>query len=109
MINKWVCKCKSQSQLWQCMLIGCTGVTWDLVGFAILTHYLLLSYLLANAISVSLGITNNFFLNAFYNFKTRDRLFNRFIRFYCIGLIGLVVSSSLMFVLINIIVINHKL
>ncbi|HEY3424937.1 MAG TPA: GtrA family protein [Negativicutes bacterium] len=107
MVSELVYKCKGQRQLLQYILIGCTGVTWDVIGFIILTKFLALPYLIANATSVSLGITNNFLLNAFYNFKMRDRLFNRFIRFYCIGLMGLLVSSGLMFVLVNTIVIDQ--
>ena len=86
--------------------IGGTGVAWDFISFALFTHYSLLPYLPANAVSVSLGITNNFFLNAFYNFGTRNHLFYRFVRFYSIGLLGLVISSVIMFVFVKFIGVN---
>jgi putative flippase GtrA len=100
-------KCiRNNRHLLKYSFIGGTGVVLDFVSFAALTHALLLPYLPANAISVSLGITNNFFLNAFYNFHTRDRLLCRFIRFYSIGLLGLLISSVIMFILVNLISLN---
>jgi len=94
------------SQLVKYAIIGSTGVAWDFICFTVLMHVLSWPYLLANAISVSLGITNNFFLNALYNFRTRDRLLWRFVRFYGIGLVGLMISSLTMFILVNLINLN---
>lgn len=91
----------SNRQLLLYACIGCTGVTIDFIAFLILTQYFLVPYLIANLAAVSLGITNNFFLNAFYNFKVKDRLINRFVRFYSIGLLGLLLSSGLLFLLVN--------
>ena len=102
MAGEWVKKLKNERQLLQYALIGVTGVTCDLLSFILLTKYLLLPYLLANAVSVSLGIANNFFLNAFYNFKVKDRLMVRFLRFYSIGLFGLALSSGLLFLLVQV-------
>lgn len=101
MAHEWMRKLKIDRQLLQYALIGITGVTWDLLTFILLTKYLLLPYLVANAVSVSLGIANNFFLNAFYNFKVRDRLMVRFLRFYSIGLFGLGLSTGLLFLLVQ--------
>ena len=58
-------------------------------------------YQVANIFSVTIGITNNFFLNAYFNFKVKDKLFNRFIKFYSIGLIGLGISAGILYVLIE--------
>ncbi|MFA5878700.1 MAG: GtrA family protein [Candidatus Margulisiibacteriota bacterium] len=81
-------------------LIGCTGTLIDLIIFILLTQ-IGIPYLLANVFSISVGITNNFLLNAFFNFKVKDDLLKRFSRFYGIGLIGLLISSILLFVLID--------
>ncbi len=59
-------------------------------------------YQYANIISVSCGITNNFILNAILNFKVKDKMFIRFLRFYSIGLIGLIISSGLLYFLIDV-------
>ena len=55
-------------------LIGCTGATLDFVIYAVLTEWAGLHYQLANFISISFGIVNNFFWNYFFNFKTHDHL-----------------------------------
>jgi putative flippase GtrA len=83
-------------------LIGVVGVTLDMVLFVFVTRWLLWPYLLANAISVGVGITNNFFFNAYFNFKTTDKLWQRYASFFAVGLFGLLLSSFFLFVLVNI-------
>lgn len=82
-------------------LIGLSGATLDFVAFYILSEGFNIYYQYANIISVSLGITNNFFLNAYLNFKIRENLLSRFISFYLIGLLGLAISASLLYMLID--------
>ena len=55
----------------------------------------------ANAVSVTLGITNNFFWNAFLNFKVTDNLIKRFLSFYMVGILGLLISSGMLYFLIE--------
>ncbi|MDR3591374.1 MAG: GtrA family protein [Negativicutes bacterium] len=83
-------------------LIGGIGVSLDMVLFVALTRWLLWPYLIANTVSVSVGITNNFFFNAYFNFRTTDKLWQRYASFFSVGLFGLLLSSCLLFVLINI-------
>lgn len=78
-------------------LIGVTGASLDYVCFILLVHFALLHYLFANAISTSLGITNNFLLNAHFNFKVSDRFWIRFASFFSIGLLGLILASGLLY------------
>jgi len=80
--------------------IGLTGTFIDLLIFIILTHFGL-PYLIANIISISIGITNNFFLNAFLNFKIKDNLLKRFSRFYSIGMVGLIISCTILFIMVD--------
>lgn len=75
------------------ILIGFTGLTLDFITFVILTRYLGLHEQIVNPISMSVGITNNFFLNAFFNFKKTDSLFKRYISFYLVGVIGIFISA----------------
>ena len=68
-------------QLIRYCLIGVTGASLDAVLFWLMTRAGVY-YQLANFISVTCGIVNNFFLNAFFNFKTKNRLLRRFCSFY---------------------------
>ena len=75
-------------------IIGCTGATLDFAIYASLTKWTDLHYQLANFISVSFGIVNNFFWNCFLNFKMRDHLLARLGTFYCIGMFGWALSAG---------------
>lgn len=82
-------------------IIGVSGATLDFVAFLILTRHLDLFYQTANIISVTLGITNNFFWNAYFNFKVKSQLGKRFVSFYLIGLLGLGVTAILLYIMID--------
>jgi len=77
-------------------LIGFSGVALDFAVFAALFNIFQIGSLVANAISTTCGITNNFFLNRHLNFKKKDRLLWRFASFYITGLVGLGVSSLIL-------------
>ncbi len=87
-------------------IIGCSGALLDFIVYTILVSVLNMNYLLANALSVTIGITNNFFLNAYLNFKVTDNLFKRFISFYLVGMLGLIISEVMLYVLVDIMNIN---
>ncbi len=87
-------------------MIGCTGAGLDFVIYAALSYWSGLHYQIANFISVSFGILNNFFLNYFFNFKTKDRLLVRLARFYSIGMLGWVLSTFCLWIFIERIGIN---
>ena len=82
-------------------MIGCTGAGMDFVIFWFLTNNVGVHYQLANVISVTFGITNNFFLNAFFNFRTTDFLFSRFVKFFGIGMLGWVLSAGLLWLFVS--------
>jgi putative flippase GtrA len=82
--------------------IGVTGVCLDFLVYYILTQICDVHYQMANAIGVSCGICNNFFWNAFFNFKQKDRLLLRFCSFYCVGLLGLAISALLLWLFIGV-------
>jgi putative flippase GtrA len=79
-------------------LIGISGASLDLLAFYLLVSYIGVSPQLANCISVSLGICNNFCWNAWLNFKVTDKLFRRFISFYLVGLVGLAISAICLYI-----------
>lgn len=60
------------------------------------------NYLFTNIISVHAGIIVSFFLNVKFNFKIDDKIKNRFSKFYLISILGLILSSSLLFLFIDI-------
>ncbi|MFD3457954.1 GtrA family protein [Streptomyces sp. NPDC058691] len=76
-------------------LVGGSGVLLDMASFLLLYNVLGLNEQVANVISTSLGITNNFVLNALFTFDKRDRLLVRFLRFYAVGLTGIVLTYVL--------------
>lgn len=76
------------------ILIGFTGLSLDMISFVFLTRYLHLNEYVANPISMSVGIINNFFINAFFNFKRTDRLLSRLSRFYSVGVVGIFVGNA---------------
>ena len=80
-------------------LIGLTGAFLDMFIFIVLTTKLDLFYQFSNLLSVTVGISNNFFWNARFNFKKWDSLLVRFLSFYMIGIIGLLISAGLLFYL----------
>ncbi|MGI5831842.1 MAG: GtrA family protein [Thermoguttaceae bacterium] len=88
-------------ELFRYGLIGVTGATLDAVLFYLLTRAGV-HYQVANLLSVSCGIINNFFLNAFFNFKTKNRLVRRFCCFYLIGMFGWGISALLLYLFIEI-------
>ena len=87
-------------------LIGYSGASLDFAAYVALSKFFGLHYQCANLISVSIGITNNFFLNFFFNFKVRDRIAIRFVRFYCIGMFGWMLSAAMLWMLVEVLSIN---
>lgn len=79
-------------------LIGVTGVTLDVLSYIIFLK-IGIAPVIATILSTSVGITNNFLLNYFFNFKTRDRMLVRYVKFYGVGLTGIFITAALVFIL----------
>lgn len=86
----------SQREFFIYCVIGVGGVAIDLVVFYILYNLGGLNEGIANVISTSLGITNNFYLNYRFNFKGRGMFWYRFGAFYLVGLLGIFITSILL-------------
>lgn len=82
-------------------VIGISGVFLDFVVFFLLTNFTPIYYIAVNFVSVSMGIINNFVLNICFNFKTKNKIVNRFLSFYAIGMVGLLISSVLLYLLVE--------
>ncbi len=79
-------------------LIGVSGVLLDLVLFLGLYNALGVHEQIATVLSTSAGITNNFLLNSYLNFRRRDGMLRRFARFYTVGLFGIALVAALLVV-----------
>lgn len=84
-------------------VIGATGALLDLLVYLLLVGQFGIDPVLATMLSVSVGIINNFFLNAFLNFRIRTRLWLRLASFYSIGLIGVALSALIIWVFTDIV------
>ncbi|MER6954945.1 MULTISPECIES: GtrA family protein [unclassified Streptomyces] len=76
-------------------LVGGSGVLLDMGAFLLLYNVAGMHEQVANVLSTSLGITNNFILNALFTFDKRDRLLMRYLRFYAVGLTGIALTFVL--------------
>lgn len=83
-------------------IIGGVSAGIDFIIFYALTTLGEVYYLFANIISVSFGISISFILNKKYNFKVNDKVLKRFMIFISVGLSGMLLSSVLLYVFIDI-------
>ncbi len=83
-------------------MIGSFTAFLDFCVFSLLVRVLGVYYLVANCISVLVGITTSFLLNRAYNFKVKDKTIRRFAIFLMVGLFGLCLSNFILWLGINI-------
>lgn len=81
-------------------IIGALSASLDF-GVYTLFCFLNINYLVANIIGIHCGIFTSFLLNRYYNFKVKDKVFLRFLSFYSIGLIGLALSTGMLFLMVD--------
>lgn len=101
MIQKIIQILFDRKQFFIYAFIGASGALLDYLAFLVMMQFLPIHYLVINFISTTMGIANNFFLNARFNFKIRDNMLRRFVSFYAIGMLGLVVASGMLYGLID--------
>lgn len=77
-------------------IIGSFTSFLDFCVFTVLSQFIGVYYLLANCISVLVGISTSFVLNRTYNFKVKDKTKQRFITFLTVGLCGLFLSNLIL-------------
>lgn len=100
MINKLFFIISKYRQLVLYCIIGTISASFDFLIFSSLIHFTSTNYLYANIVGVLVGITNSFIMNVIFNFKVRDKLIQRFIYFYSVGILGLLLSSILLYMLV---------
>lgn len=79
-------------------IIGCFTASLDFAVFTLLSKYAGIHYLVANCISVLVGITTSFLLNRSINFKVKDKAGQRFVIFLAVGLFGLLLSNLILYI-----------
>lgn len=90
-------------QFREIIMYGVIGVICVLIDLCVYTVLFNLTdnYLISNVLSVTIGILCSFTLNRAFTFKIKDRTIKRLITFFLVGMIGLGISSSILFVLIE--------
>lgn len=97
---KLMTQSESFKQLVKYVLIGVLGLVVDFGIYTILTHWGL-NVEIANIISSSCGIINNFLWNSFTNFKVYDRFFLRFLSYFLVGQLTTVFTTVALFIFVN--------
>ncbi len=82
-------------------IIGSFSSSIDFAIFTLLVQIVGFHYLVANSISILVGITTSFFLNRNYNFKVKDNVKGRFLIFLFVGLCGLMLSNFSLYVFVS--------
>lgn len=79
-------------------IIGSISSGLDFTVFTLLTKSGIY-YVVANICSVLVGIVTSFIFNRKYNFKVKDKTVKRFTIFLSVGLMGLVLSTAILWLL----------
>ena len=88
---------ESFNQLVKYVLIGILGLVVDFGTYWILTD-ININVEIANMLSSTCGIINNFFWNSYTNFKVHNRMFLRFISYFLVGQITTVFTTISLFI-----------
>lgn len=90
-------------------IIGSFTSFLDFCVFTVLYKEIGLYYIIANCLSVLVGIATSFLLNRAYNFKVKDHTKRRFIIFCTVGLCGLLLSNGILYIGIDIMKNNESI
>lgn len=82
-------------------LIGVLGLIVDFGIFTLLTVVFHWNAELANFVSSTCGLINNFFWNSYTNFKVHDHMLKRFIEYYLIGQITTLFTTLCLFIFVT--------
>ncbi len=95
---QWFAACLPSRRFIVYALIGACCAALDFALFTLLLHWLGAHYLVANAAGAGAGIVSSFVLNRRFNFRQHDEPLRRFAAFFIVGLLGLALSSLMLFV-----------
>lgn len=77
----------------------CAGLDFGI--YTVLCYWDIMPYLWANIISIHVGIFTSFVLNRSINFKVKDKVKTRFLSFYTVGLVGLGISTLMLWMMVD--------
>ena len=80
------------------ILISCVGGLLDLGLFYALVTLTDIHVQIINLISTYVGVSTNFILNYYFNFKAASKFFKRYLAFLSVGIVGLAIVSLLVFI-----------
>lgn len=86
------------------ILYGVIGGFCAALDFGVYTglcYWNIMPYLIANIISIHIGIFTSFVLNRSFNFKVKDKVKTRFLSFYTVGLVGLGISEGMLYLMVT--------
>jgi len=81
-------------------IIGSLSAGLDFGVYTILC-YIDLNYIISNIFSVNVGICTSFIFNRSFTFRVKDKTKKRFATFYLIGLFGLLLSTGMLYLLVD--------
>jgi putative flippase GtrA len=84
------------------LVIGGSATGIDVAVYAVLTAIADTSPLIANTISVGIAIVYSYLINAFLNFRVRDRLFLRLVSFVVVCVGGYFISTTMIWFLTDV-------
>jgi putative flippase GtrA len=90
-------------------IIGLSGALLDFLIFALLYKTFFLHEVIANLVGSFFGFNNNFFLNAFFNFKTKNNLLVRYFSYFSVCIFGIITSSIFIYLFVSILGFNAYL
>lgn len=82
-------------------IIGGFCAALDFGVYTGLCYWDIMPYLVANIISIHIGIFTSFVLNRSFNFKVKDKVKTRFLSFYMVGLVGLGISEGMLYLMVT--------
>jgi putative flippase GtrA len=90
-------------------VIGISGFLIDFILFNIFVYFFDFSFVISNVMSSFIGFNNNFFLNAFFNFKKKDRIIYRYFSYFCVALVGIFLSSLIIYLSVQVFMVQASL
>lgn len=82
-------------------IIGGFCAALDFGVYSVLCYWDFMPYMVANIISIHIGILTSFALNRSINFKVTDKVTTRFLSFYMVGLVGLGISEGMLYLMVT--------
>ena len=81
-------------------LVGCSGLVIDFSITWICKEKLLINKYISNALGFLFAVTSNYFFNKYFTFQdTNNQLATQFLSFLIISIIGLLLSTSFLYLL----------